>query len=197
MNGTASTAQSFFSPNHPGDANWKLVATGDFNQDTKPDLVWQYQGGLSDGLLAVWYMDGVTMTGSTLTTPSAPGDPKWRVVGTGDFNRDGKTDLVFQFSSPGGANDGDMAVWYMNGVTMTQGVSIIPQNPGHFSWRIVAVEDYNRDGFVDLLFQVNNPSDPATHGDLGVWYMDGITMKTSSSLSPDNPGTGWTAVAPR
>ena len=59
MNGTTWFGARFFSPNNPNDVNWKLVATGDFNQDSKPDLVWQYQGGGSDGLLAVWYMDDI------------------------------------------------------------------------------------------------------------------------------------------
>lgn len=71
MNGTTWIAANAFIPGHPGDGGWKLVATGDFNQDTKPDLVWQYEGGGSDGQIAVWYMDGITATGYTLTTPNA------------------------------------------------------------------------------------------------------------------------------
>ncbi len=73
---------------------------------------------------------------------------------------------------------------------------INPQNPSAAAWRIVAVEDYNRDGFVDLIFQYKDPAS-GNNGNLVVWYMDGITLKAQLPLSPNNPGSGLNAAAPR
>ena len=44
---------------------------------------------------------------------SNPG-PAWHVEGTGDFNTDGKTDIVLQ------NNNGAVAVWDMNGSAISQ-----------------------------------------------------------------------------
>ena len=54
--------------------------------------------------------------------------PAWHVVGTGDFNSDGKTDLVLQ------NNSGAIAVWDMNGSTISQ--SGVLANPGP-TWSVV------------------------------------------------------------
>jgi len=67
-------------------------------------------------------------------------------------------------------------------------------NPARFtnaSWEIVRVSDLNNDGKPDILWQ-----DPRS-GELCVWYMNGTTMTSSSSLTPSRPsGFGW-SVAPR
>jgi hypothetical protein len=52
----------------------------------------------------------------------------WHVVGTGDFNSDGKTDLVLQ------NNSGAVAVWDMNGSTVSQSGGLA--NPGP-TWSVV------------------------------------------------------------
>jgi hypothetical protein len=62
-------------PNNSGDTSWKVVSTGDFNGDGKPDLLWQHTAGW----LAVWYMDGVTATGFTMLTPNNSGDTSWKL----------------------------------------------------------------------------------------------------------------------
>jgi hypothetical protein len=86
---------------------WRLVATGDFNGDGTPDLVWQN----SDGKVLVWYMGGsqgsVHQSSTWLAQSSQVG---WTIVGTNDFNGDGKPDLVWQ-------NDDtrEVVVWYMGG----------------------------------------------------------------------------------
>jgi FG-GAP repeat protein len=55
-------------------------------------------------------------------------DPAWHVVGTGDFNSDGKTDLLLQ------NNSGAVSVWDMSGTTVSQ--SGVLANPGP-KWSVV------------------------------------------------------------
>jgi hypothetical protein len=78
MDGATLVAGTFTTPPSLPDAGWKLVATGDYNDDFKPDLLWRHA---VSGQNAVWFMDGATMTGGTLTTPPALADLDWRIVG--------------------------------------------------------------------------------------------------------------------
>ena len=65
-------------PGSAGDTNWKIVGTGDFNNDGKPDILWQHQ---TQGALVVWYMNGTTMTKSAYLNPSSVADLNWKIVG--------------------------------------------------------------------------------------------------------------------
>jgi hypothetical protein len=71
------------------------------------------------------------MNGSNVIAAAVLGQPgmAWQVVGTGDFNGDGKADLVFQNSSTG-----EVAEWLLNGVQILGGYSL--GNPGT-AWHIV------------------------------------------------------------
>jgi hypothetical protein len=49
-------------------------------------------------------------------------EPDWHIVGTGDFNHDGKSDVLWQNSS------GAVSVWEMNGTSLS--AAAILANPG-------------------------------------------------------------------
>ena len=58
----------------------------DFNVDGSLDVVFQHQ----DGSLGVWFMNkGPDLISASFFNPSQVNDARWRIVGTGDFNRDG------------------------------------------------------------------------------------------------------------
>ena len=78
MNGTAMTSSTLFTPSTVADTNWKIVGVSDFNGDTKPDLVWQHQ---ITGSIGVWYMNGTSMTSTTLFTPGQVTDTNWKLRG--------------------------------------------------------------------------------------------------------------------
>jgi hypothetical protein len=179
MNGTRLASASLLTPSNPGDRNWRVVGVGDLNSDGKSDLVFQH----ADGTLAGWFMDGIKLSAGAVFTPKSTGDAQWRAAGLGDLNADGKPDLVFQH------NDGSLAVWLLNGTTLTQALLVSPPSPGA-GWRLVSVADRNGDGKADLLFQHTNL-------DLAVWFMDGAKLTAARLLNPSNSGGTWKVVGPR
>ena len=104
-------------------------------------------------------MDGNTRIGGGAVNPN-PG-PIWKAVATGDFDGDGKSDILWQNT------DGQAAIWEMNGNTRTGG-GAISVNPGP-TWRAVGTGDFYGDGKADVLLQ-----DKST-GQVSVWEMDGTT----------------------
>src|SRR4029453_6427917 len=68
------------------DTNWQIVGSGDFNRDNAPYLFWQ---NVATGDLAVWYMWGPTVIGTTNATPNRITDTNWRIASIGDVDRDG------------------------------------------------------------------------------------------------------------
>lgn len=114
----------------------------------------------------------------------------WKVVGTGDINRDGQTDLFFQL--PSGQFAGLMGYWLMNGNRQIGGAVItnaLGQACYAAGWRVVGSADFNGDNMPDLLFQ------EISTGDLALWFMNGGLLVQPTYLSSPNPGVGWKAVA--
>ena len=75
-------------------------------------------------------MDGTTATFVGPVGPFNPG-PGWQIKGTGEFNGDGKDDIMWQ------GQDGTAAVWLMNGTIATVVGAVGPFNPGA-TWDIIA-----------------------------------------------------------
>jgi hypothetical protein len=67
-------------------------------------------------------MDGTKLIGGGPVSPN-PG-PSWKAIGTGDFNGDGHSDILFQ-----NATSGQVSIWEMNGNTLIGGGPVSP-NPG-------------------------------------------------------------------
>jgi probable HAF family extracellular repeat protein len=129
MNGTTMTGFSYLTPDTVSDLNWKIVGVSDFNGDGKPDILWQHQ---TSGNIDVWTMNVTTMTESTYLTPGAVSDLNWKIVGVGDFNGDGKPDILWQHQQ-----SGNIAVWFMNGTTMTWSTYLTPDTVSDLNWKIV------------------------------------------------------------
>jgi parallel beta-helix repeat protein len=147
----------------------------DINNDGKPDLLWR---NAATGANAVWYMDGVTLSGIA-DLPALP-NAAYAIVGTGDFNGDGKTDVLWR-NTVTGAN----AVWYMDGVTLS-GIADLPALP-NAAYAIVGTGDFNGDGKTDVLWR------NTVTGANAIWYMDGVALIGVADL-PALPNAAYAIV---
>jgi len=102
------------------------------------------------------------------------GADEYRTLRFGDFNGDGKADILWRHSS------GDVAIWLMNGSSV---VSAVVVGNVSLDWTIVGVGDFNGDGKADLLWR-------HASGLLAVWLMNGTTVVGTGTLG--SVGTDWT-----
>ena len=89
--------------------NWSIVGTGDFNGDGTSDVLWRDTAG--DVLIQ---LIGLSGTSPTISQQSVLGNvaTTWTIAGTGDFNGDGKSDIVWLDTS------GNVMMWFMNGLNI-------------------------------------------------------------------------------
>src|SRR6202043_2735562 len=114
--------------------NWSIVGTGDYDGDSASDILW-YD---TSGNVAIWEMSGTTILNQASSfVANVPGGT-WSIVGTGDFNGDGKSDILWRDTS------GNVAIWEMNGTTiLNQASSFVANVVGN--WTIVGTGDFNGD----------------------------------------------------
>ncbi len=93
----------------------------------------------------------------------------------GDFNGDGKADILWQNSSTG-----QRGIWLMNGTTLQSAVSL---GTVATSWSIAGSSDFNGDGKADILWQNSST------GQRGIWLMNGTTLQSTVSL--ETVATSW------
>jgi len=76
--------------------DWKLVGTGDFSHDGRVDVLWH---NATTGEVSVWVLNGTAVSATPLTWKcGAQGNTcsrDWIVVATGDFAKDGNTDVLW------------------------------------------------------------------------------------------------------
>jgi len=146
---------------------WQVVGTGDFNGDGRDDILWRNTttGTITDFLAneTGGFVDNYN--NAAVRVPTA-----WSLIGTGDFNGDGLTDLLWRNGTTvtdwlGNANGGFNANW-------SNFHTNVPT-----SWHVAATGDYNGDGTDDLLWR-------STDGTITNW------LGTSNGSFHDN----WTAA---
>ncbi len=173
--------------------DWSVAGVGDFNGDGKSDIFWRR----TDGTNYVWHVDGSVITGGVLSIASQgllPGvDASWSVVGTGDYNADGKSDIFFRRA------DGTNYVWHVNGAVITGGVlqiasqGLLPNVDA--SWTVAGQSDYNGDGRSDVLWRRNDGTNYVWHVD-GKLISGGVLSIVSQGLLP-SVDTTWSVINPR
>ena len=163
----------------PGSAtsDWTIAGTGDFNGDGFADILWY---NTSSGQALVWLLkNGTTVIGGGSPGSAVIGQG-WTIAGTGDFNGDGLSDILWYNTSSGQA-----LVWFLNGATVIGGGSpgSVPVGQG---WTIAGTGDFNGDGFSDILWY-NTSS-----GQVVVWLLNGANVIGGGS--PGSVTSPWTIV---
>ena len=151
------------------DPVWRIVAVADMNADGNSDLLWHHS---TDGYVAVWYMNGTSLRDGQLLDPGQVPVLDWKIVGTGDFNADGKPDLLWRH-----ATEGRLAVWLMDGARQLEGRALSPEIVSDLDWKVAAIVDINADRRADIIWQ-------HADGRLAVWVMNGTTLMGGMPLSP-------------
>jgi len=197
---------------------WTVYGTGDFNGDGLGDILWQD----SSGDVAIWFMNGATVLSTTDlgTVPTSTwsivgsdmyGDilwidtssnysiwqvaggqvtatagfgnvpANWQFMGFGDFNGDGVMDILWRDT-----NTGTVAIWFLNSSGNIQSTASVGAVPIATTWTIAQTGDYDDNGMSDILWIDGT-------GNVAIWFMNGATIASTSSLG--NVGTTWTVQA--
>jgi hypothetical protein len=178
MNGT--TIAGFGVSNGAMGTEWKVLGTGDFNQDGRSDVLWENTSGTVD----IWEMNGANLSGFVPNATTAPANSHF--VGVGHF-----TGVSPSFN--GGTSD---IVW----ADSTNHVTISETTNGHVTntvalngldgleWHLQGVGKFAGDTNSDLLWVSNS-------GAVHIWEVNGanvqeipVTAPTGSSLQL-KPGT--------
>ncbi|KJU82911.1 conserved hypothetical protein, membrane [Candidatus Magnetobacterium bavaricum] len=147
----------------------------DFDGKGKSDILWR---STTTGDVVIWLMNGKEIKGRDSVVKGLPSD--WLIKGIGDFNGDGKADVLFQ------NNNGDVFIWLMDGAKITVGDYV--QHGLARDWVFKAIGDFNGDGKSDILWQ------NSTTGDVAIWLMDGTRINGGGIVMKALP-SDWTVKA--
>ncbi|MBC7942291.1 MAG: S8 family serine peptidase [Chitinophagaceae bacterium] len=134
----------------------------DLDANGKADLLWSGTGGET----VAWLMNGNSLAGGGQLLR----DLSFRVIGTGDFNADGRSDLIWYSESAKRT-----IIWLMNGGSMI-GSAELSHNANEV---VIAAPDFNGDGKSDLLWF------NATSGQTVTRLMDGVSVVSATVLLTD------------
>ena len=157
----------------PGEAAepvWRIVGTGDFNGDGRSDLLWHNR---DTSHIQSWLLNATRIIGRPEVDDergqrAIVGLP-WTIVGTGDFNGDGKVDILWH-----NGDTSHIQAWFLDGVKII-GRQEVDDERGQravvgLPWRIVATGDLNGDRKVDILWHNGDTSH------IQAWFLDGVKI---------------------
>ncbi len=143
--------------------SWRIQGTADFNGDGRSDVLWRNVNGQLSSWLGT--ANGGLQDNGNVVNQFVPLD--WKIAGTGDFNGDGRSDILWR------NDNGRLSQWLG---TANGGLSDNFANVNAFvpvSWNVAEVADFNGDGRADVLWRNNS-------GQLSQW------LGTASGALTDN-----------
>ena len=161
---------------NPVDNSWSVVGVADYNGDGRDDILWRH----SSGEIGQWLAQP---NGSFANNGGAAAnlvDPSWTVKASGDFNGDGRADILWQHTS------GVYAEWLGSATGKLNNAGGVMSGA---TGSVVGSGDFNGDGRDDILMR-----DPTT-GSLTVWQAGGSGQFTATTPSAQIADLSWKVVA--
>lgn len=109
-------------------SGWHIKGINDFNGDNNNDILWHH----TSGPVVAWHMNDTTKLGHAASNVSVPTSSGWSIYGTGDYNGDSHTDILWWH-----ATNGQILYWYMNGMTQDSYAVSSDNLPLNSGWKMV------------------------------------------------------------
>ncbi|MBY0299787.1 MAG: FG-GAP-like repeat-containing protein [Methylobacterium sp.] len=155
-----------------GPATVRTVAvTNDFNGDGRSDILWRDTS--PSFFVSTWQMNANGQPGSMPRIGQV--GPAWVIQGTGDFNGDGRSDILWRDSN------GYINTWQMNANGQRGATPTIGQVGA--AWVIQGTGDFNGDGRSDILWR-------HADGYINTWLMD-ANGQVANAPNIAQVGSSW------
>jgi len=122
--------------------DWNIVGTGDFNGDGRDDVLWRSESGV----VTDWLGQANGTFSANSGSVNNPAGLDWHILGTGDFNGDGRDDVLWR-------NDGGTITTWLGqpdgGFIGNGSLYATVSN----EWHVVGAGDFNGDGRDDILWR--------------------------------------------